>query len=131
MFWGIAGAAIGVTVAMAVLTVSMQELVRRSVRLSWREMIAPQLPALACTALMVGALIATLRGLAAVAPHAAAWQQMLVLGLVGTTCYIAFVLFSPFLALHELVLETSDDLLPAPISRGLRRLGVGPSSGAH
>lgn len=128
---GISGAAIGVTAAMAVLTVIMQELVRRSVHMSWKTMLAPQLPALACTAVVVGVLAAMLRLLAAIVPHAPAWQQLCVLGVAGASAYFLFILYGPFDDLREIVLETADDMLPAPFSRGLRWLGVGQSSDAN
>lgn len=131
MFGGITGAAVGVTAAMAVLTVAMQELVRRSVALSWRAMLAPQLPALVCAATVVGVLMLTLRLLAAVLPQAPAWQHLGVLGVAGMLAYLAFILYSPFAQVRELVAETADDLFPAPVSRGLRWLGVGQSSGVN
>jgi teichuronic acid exporter len=130
--WGIAGAAIGVTVAMAILTVTMQELVRRAVRLSWIEMMRPLVPALVCTALMVGVLYPTLRVMIpAVVPKAPAILQLAILGVVGSVAYVIFVLFSPFIVLRELVVESIDDLLPSSISRRFRWLGAGQSSGAH
>ncbi len=126
--WGIFGAALGVTIAMGILTVSMQELVRRATGSSWRALLVPQVPAVTCTALIVGVLWATTRLLDRMAPHAAAWQQLAVLVGVGAVAYGAFLLFSPFASLRELVHETVEELFPASAGRVLGRLGFrGPS----
>ncbi len=129
-YWGIFGAALGVTIAMAILTVSMQELVRRATGFSWRAMLAPQIPAIVCAAVLAGMLFGTMRLLARVVPHAPAWQQLGALLAVGATCFTLFVLFSPFPALRGLVAETVEDLLPSSAARVLGRLGVGRPSRA-
>ena len=77
-----AGAPHGRVIALEVLE---QELVRRAVHLSWREMVSPQIPSLVCTAVLVGVLMVVLRLLAGVMPHAPAWQHLGVLGLVVGT----------------------------------------------
>lgn len=129
-YWNIFGAALGVTIATAILTISMQALVRRATGFSWRAMLAPQIPAVACTGLVVAAMLATLRVLARVAANTAAWQQLAALMAVGATTYVLFVVFTPFEALRDLVSETVDDLVPASAARVLFRLGVGRTSRA-
>jgi O-antigen/teichoic acid export membrane protein len=127
-FGGIVGASIGVTAAMVVLTLSMQELVRRAIGFSWPRLLAPQVPALVCTGIVVAALSITLRVLARVAPDAHAWQQLAILGVVGLLTYFGFVLFAPFNTVRVLVSETVDELFPAPARRVMGRLGVGSAS---
>ncbi len=127
-YWNIFGAALGVTVATAILTISMQALVRRATGFSWRAMLAPQLPAVLCAVVVVGAMLAAVHTLARLAPRAAAWQQLAVLMAAGALAYALFVLFTPIGALRELVSETVEDLVPASAARVLSRFGVGRPS---
>jgi hypothetical protein len=115
---------------MAILTLSMQELVRRAIGFSWARLLAPQVPALVCTAAVVATLLATVRIIARAAPHAPAWQQLMVLGCVGAITYLAFLRFGPFADVRLLVAETVDELFPAPARRVLGRLGFGGASRA-
>jgi O-antigen/teichoic acid export membrane protein len=120
--WGVAGAATGVAIGMAVLTVSMQALVRRVTGLTWGEMLRPQVPAVACTALVVGVLVAVAQALPLLIPEPAAWQQLIAQVLAGSLAYGLFVLFSPFAALNEVVNETIHQLLPARAADRLDRV---------
>jgi PST family polysaccharide transporter len=122
VYWGLAGAAIGVLGAMAVLTLAMQGLVREATGLSWREMMAPQVPAMTCAALLVGVLLATAAVLRAFVSEPAAWQLLLAQATTGGFFYAAFVLVGPFAAVHEVVSETLDDLVPAGAARVLNRV---------
>lgn len=122
---GIVGAAVGVTVAFAILTIGMQDLVRRATHLSWGALLAPQVPGL-----MGGVLIATLLGamewgLATYRPAWPAWQRLASEVLTGGVVYAAYVLFSPFATVREIVGETITDLLPPRAVRLLARFGVG------
>jgi O-antigen/teichoic acid export membrane protein len=123
-YGGITGAAVGVTAATVILTVAMQDLVRRLTGLSWREMVAPQLPAAACGVVVaLGALgaAAALRATVATAPSL---LMLLVQAAAAALLYALFVLFAPLRALRELVAETAADMLPARVVGLLSRFGV-------
>lgn len=128
--WGLPGAAVGVLVAIAALTIAMQDLVREATGLTWRGLLTPQIPALTCAALLVGVLLATGVLLRIVAPSPAPWQQVLVQGTAGALFYAAFMLASPFAAVHDVVSETLNDLLPAGAARFLNRFRR-PITGQH
>ena len=55
-YGGVSGAALGVGIAMCLLTASMQALVRRATGLSWRALLAPMAPAIVCSVLLVAVL---------------------------------------------------------------------------
>jgi PST family polysaccharide transporter len=118
-WWGVTGAACGVMLAMAVLTAAMQGLVRRATGLSWRAMLLPQLPGVVCALLLAVVLTLVARALHALNADVAAWQLILVQGTIGVFVYAAFLLFSPFAAVREVVAETIDDLLPAGVAQAL------------
>jgi teichuronic acid exporter len=124
-YGGITGAAVGVTVATIILTVAMQDLVRRITGLSWWEMIVPQVPAVGCgilVALGAAGAAAALRG--SMAPAVPPSLMLLVQAAVAALVYVAFLLFAPSPALRELVAETATEVLPARIVGVLSRFGV-------
>jgi PST family polysaccharide transporter len=123
-YGGITGAAIGVTAATIVLTVAMQDLVRRITGLSWPEMLAPQMPAVAGSVLVAGAALGAAVALARSGVTAPAWLMLLVEGAASAAVFAAFVLFAPFSALRTLVGETATEVLPAKAVGLLVRLGV-------
>jgi PST family polysaccharide transporter len=110
--FGIAGAAVGVLLATACMTPLMQTLVKNLAGLEWRDLLAPQLPAVLCSMQMAVVLAGARLALYAWfgEPH-----PLTVLGVsavVGTCCYLAFVLFAPIRQLRELVEESLHDLVP-------------------
>jgi O-antigen/teichoic acid export membrane protein len=122
---GVNGAAAGVLVAMLLLTVLMQGLVRHATGLSWQAMLAPQIPALTGTALLVLTLVGTAAGVTSMWPEVASWQLLMIQGFVGALSYSGFVIFSPFVAVRALVRETAHDLLPPALVRVFnQRLGL-------
>lgn len=121
LYAGVTGAAAGVVVAITILTVLMQGLVRRATGLSWGAMLAPQVPGITCASLLVLILLGTDAVFRAVAPDPAAWQLLLLQTTVGALFYGAFVFFSPFGAVREVVAETVEDILPPAWSRALNR----------
>lgn len=120
-FWGLSGAAVGVLFAMAVLTFAMQDLVREATGLSWRAMFVPQVPAATCAVLLAGVLLATGAAFRAFVPAPSAWQLLVVQGTMGAVFYAAFLLAGPFPAVHDVVSETLDDLLPPGPARLLNK----------
>lgn len=123
-YWGITGAAIGVTSATVILTIAMQDLVRRITGLAWREMLAPQLPAVVCGALVAGAAFAAALALRSRAPATPPLVMLLAEASAAGLLYASFVLFAPFTALRELVGETAGEVLPARARGLLQRFGV-------
>ena len=119
---GVAGAAFGVLLAMVVLTVTMQDLVRRATGLSWRATLSPMFPALATAAVIACVLLGTEAAVRTIAPTPAAWQLLAVEIATGTIVYAALVLFSPFDSVREVAKETAADLLPKPALRVFNRL---------
>jgi O-antigen/teichoic acid export membrane protein len=129
VYGGVTGVAVGVLVAIAVLTLAMQDLVRKATGLSWMAMLKPQLPSLSCAALVVAVLLASEFILRRAAPGAHPWQMLLAQGSVGVLAYSTFVLAGPFVAVHDLVTETLDDLLPKQSAQILNRFRRAPSGG--
>jgi PST family polysaccharide transporter len=118
-YGGVTGAAVGVLVAMVILTVSLQALVRKATGLTWRLMLTPQIPAVTCAAALAVVLLATGGVLRGLVPNPAAWQLLLVQTTVGAIFYVAFTLYSPFVSVRELVLEFTQDLVPARVRQAL------------
>jgi teichuronic acid exporter len=121
LYGGVAGAALGVSLAMFILTAAMQELVRELAGLSWREMIAPQVPGVCCSAVLAGLLLAVDLGLRAGFGSVRPWESLLVQSAVGALFYVVFLLFSPFSAVRDIVSETVNDLMPAWVPQMLMR----------
>lgn len=122
MYGGVTGAALGVGLAMVLLTISMQALVRRATHLSWSAMIAPQIPGVFCAAGLVAALLLTSAAVHAVRPHPAAWLLLLIQTAVGALYYVAFLVLSPFAAVREFVMESAADVMPRRWAQRLQRL---------
>jgi len=129
IYGGVTGVALGVLVAIAVLTIAMQDLVRQATGLTWWAMLKPQLPSITCAAVLSAVLFATQLAVRRVAPGAHAWQALLVEGAVGGLFYAAFVLAGPFVTVHNLVTEMLDDLLPKGSAQLVNRFRRVPSGG--
>jgi O-antigen/teichoic acid export membrane protein len=125
VYGGIVGAAAGVAVAMLLLTVALQDLVRRATRLTWWEMLRPQLPALTCGACVTASMLAAQWTMQRRFPAAPAWQTLLAQGGAGALAYVVFVLWSPFCTLRDVVHETARDFLPTRFVSILARLSPG------
>jgi PST family polysaccharide transporter len=121
-FWGLTGAAAGVAIGMAILTVAMQALVRRTTGLTWREMLTPQIPAVVCTLLVTGVLLIVDYGLSAGGRAPAAWELLLAQSVAGGLAYAGFILFSPFAPFNDIVTETAHQLLPVAVAQRLDRV---------
>jgi O-antigen/teichoic acid export membrane protein len=129
IYGGVTGVALGVLIAIALLTVAMQDLVRKATGLSWMAMLKPQLPSIACAASVVVVLLAAEFAFRRIVPAAHAWQMLLAEGIVGALFYAAFVIAGPFIAVHNLVTETLDDLLPKGPAQIVNRFRRAPSGG--
>ena len=122
MFWGVNGAALGVAVAMIILSAMMQALVRRATGLSWGAMAAPHVPGLACAIALTAVMLVADAALREVVASPAAWLRLVTLGASAAIFYAGFMLFSPFAAVRAIVKETVDDLAPAPAIHAFNRL---------
>lgn len=121
--WGIAGAATGVLIAAAAMSVLMIGLVCRQTGLSVRELVAPLLPAVVCAlglALLLSVLKLTLNAsLRSPVP----WIHLLAAAVTGALYYVTFLLFSGFTELRALVFETLEDLAPS-VARRVKTLAT-------
>ncbi len=120
--WGIAGAAAGVLVATAVMTVLLQRLVKRLAELTWRDMLAPQAPAVVCSLGLVTVLLATRGAVGGALGDTGAWVLLPMCLMIGALYYLGFILFSPFHAVRDVVLETINDLAPPAVGKRLEVL---------
>jgi O-antigen/teichoic acid export membrane protein len=116
---GVIGAAFGVLVAMLILTVLMQALVKDVTGLSWSGLLTPAIPALTCSAVLVGVLLGADALLRLATPAPPALLELAVQAGAGGLFYAAFVLFSPFATVRDIVTETLNDMLPARAQRVL------------
>jgi PST family polysaccharide transporter len=121
---GVAGAALGVLFATLVRTVLMLRLAKRLAVLRWRDVLMPQLPAVACSAGMAVVLAVTRVAFSELAGSAPVWMSLAVGAVVAALFYIAFLLFSGFRDVRNLVCQTVDDLAPFA-ARPIRALTSG------
>jgi teichuronic acid exporter len=110
--WGIAGAATGVLLATAFTTFLMQRLIRRLTGFAWRDLIAPQVPAVTCSVGLAVVLASSRFALQEYGGNPAPWLMLLIVATIGGVYYCAFLLFSGFSEVRETVWETLDDLAP-------------------
>lgn len=109
--WGVGGAAAGVLIATVVTTILIQRLTRRLTNLRWGDLIGPQVPAVVCSFGLVVALGLTKLLLQTWGPPLPV-ISLIVLASVAAVCYLAFILFSGFDEVREIVVETLGDLSP-------------------
>jgi O-antigen/teichoic acid export membrane protein len=110
--WGVGGAAAGVLAATVVTTVLMQHLTRRLTGLSWRDLVGPQVPAVVCSIGLVATISCTRFLLHKWWADPLPVATLVVSTGVAAVYYLAFVLFSGFNEVREVVFETLDDLAP-------------------
>ena len=111
--WGIVGAAAGVLTARLILSVMIQDLLRRAINATWRDMFEPAVPGM-----LTGCAVALVVVLAElivhrVRPSATAFELLAVQTVVGGLVYVALIVFSPSARVREVVYETLDDFAPA------------------
>jgi PST family polysaccharide transporter len=117
--WGITGAAAGVLAATSVMTLMLQALTRQVAHLSWADIYAPQLPgAVAGCGLALG-LTMVKAALLTIYPSTPVFLAFLLCAGLSALYLLAFLLFSPFAAVREIVQESADDLLPPFVGRWL------------
>jgi PST family polysaccharide transporter len=120
--WGIQGAALAVFLAALFLTLLMQELAKRIVGLSWREMIAALRPSLIAAAGSATLIWAVSRTTTHLEPGVPDWLLLVMQVSVGGLFWAAFVLFVRFHNLQEVVDEALDEVVPEIVRRHIDRI---------
>lgn len=115
--WGISGAAGGVLLATALVTLLLQSLVKRLASLSWRDVLTPLIPGTICAAGVLPVLIATKAVIHGLHPGASALLVLAGCFVTGVIWYTAFLLFAPFSELRAVVHETVEDFAPRLAAR--------------
>jgi hypothetical protein len=115
--WGPSGAAMGVLLATAVMTVLMHALLQHVTHLSWIEIGRPLVPAVVC-AIGVAAVITLVGyGIGAVLPNPSPWLLVFCQLPIAGLFIAGFALFAPFRDLRDLVLEMTDTLAPPAVKQ--------------
>jgi O-antigen/teichoic acid export membrane protein len=125
--YGIQGAATGVLLATAVMTVLMQDLVRRILGLTWWEINRPLVPGVG-NAIGTAAIVAMVTA-AARSATLADWQVLVLQAAAGGLFWITFVLFARFRLVQDVVDEVLDDLMPSAVRRVVNRIRPQAQSG--
>jgi PST family polysaccharide transporter len=110
--WGITGVAVGVLCARLTLAVLIQDLLRRTIDASWREMLGPMIPGLSIALVMSGIVWATGELIRHVVPAPSSLILLLMQATVLALAYIPLVLYSPFAEVRAVVRESIEELAP-------------------
>ena len=124
--WGIAGVAVGIGIANVAMSVLMQGLVCRLIDLRWREAIAPQIPALYISAIVVAAMLAADLLLSLIRDSPADWERLAVKVLGGGAVSLYLFLRPPLASVREMRDEVLHDLAPGFIRYIPAWAGVAP-----
>jgi PST family polysaccharide transporter len=119
---GIPGAAAAVLLATVIMTVLMQDLVRRILGLTWRELNLPLLPGVASAIGTAAVVAAVTVGARRLVPGMPDWGVLGLQACAGGLFWIAFVLFARFRMVQDVVDEVLNELMPAPVRRLVNRI---------
>lgn len=108
--YGVVGAAMGVSAAIAILSLMMQSLIKRIAGLTWGEMLKAQVPAAVGTVILIAVMAAAATALHRTVSEPSAWQILMAQGTAGGIFYVLFLIRSPFTSVRDLVWETVKDL---------------------
>lgn len=117
--WGINGAAAGVLAATIVVWVLMQQLLRSATHLGWRDIVQPQIPAMACSVGLVALLEGVEAALVHFEPRLDGWIILGAQSAIGVLAYLGFLKFSGFHEVSSLVGDTLTSISPK-LARFLR-----------
>jgi PST family polysaccharide transporter len=115
--WGPVGAAAGVLLATAVMTILMHVLLQRVTELPWTQILKPLAPALVCSAGVAAIVTAVGYAIGAATPRPSPWLLVICQGPAAGLFIAAFALFAPFRDLRRLVLEMTNTLAPTAIKQ--------------
>jgi PST family polysaccharide transporter len=115
--WGIGGAALGVLVATAFMTLLMQILVRRFTTLHWADLIRPQVPAIVCSAGLATLVMLTKGLIRTTLPNVPAAVVLIACAVLGGLYYLVFLVAAPFSDVRVVVQESAHDLVPSLAKR--------------
>lgn len=110
---GLVGASGGVLFATVVMTVLMQTLLRSAASLEWSDVLAPQVPALVCSAglaVCMGLTSAALR--LSAGGSVPAWESLLAQMAAGAAYCLLFVRLTQFVELRRVIDETVQEFAP-------------------
>lgn len=112
--WGLTGSSLGVLAATCVMTVLMHAFLQYVTKLSWRDLIEPQIPSVVCTVGLL-VLLQLLRMTISAEPMTlpGAVQYGMASTVLAALYYLAFVRFSGFSEMRSVVDEIVMDLVPA------------------
>jgi PST family polysaccharide transporter len=115
--WGPTGAAGGVLLATATMSLLMHTLLHRVTHLSWHELLRPLGPAALCAAGVAAVALLVEFALMSWRPATAPLLLLAMQGLLAGLFALGFALFAPHAALRDLVRDVTKDLAPAVIKR--------------
>jgi O-antigen/teichoic acid export membrane protein len=110
--WGINGAATAVLAASIIAWLLMQHLLRKATPLAWQDLYLPQVPAIACSALLAIVLEISRRLLASTLPGVDSWMLLVWQSILALVVYLVFLRFSGFGEVEALLNETLSSVSP-------------------
>jgi PST family polysaccharide transporter len=125
--WGIAGAALGVTVGATCMAALMQVLASRLTGLGVWGLVKAQMPGLATAIGLCVVLVLTGVGVRMLVDVPPAWQLLLAQAIAGTAFLGLFLLHSPFRSARDVVAEAIEDFAPALLKYVRRSPAAAPS----
>jgi len=124
--FGAVGAAFGVLIAVSTLAVLMHVLLTSLTHIRWRDILAPQRPAIVCTVLVAGSVFALEVVLRRLVGDLGAWPLFIAQAALAGCVYSAFILLTPDAHVRALVTEVAEDLMPkAWLARPILRSWLG------
>ena len=115
--WGPTGAAAGVLVSTAMMSVLMHVLLRRVTHLPWLQMFRPLVPGLFCSAGVAATVLGVEYALKAAMTTPNVWLLVACQAPAAALFVIVFALFAPNQALRAIVLEMAGTVVPKSIQR--------------
>jgi len=113
--WGPTGAAAGVLLSTAVMSVLMHVLLQRVTHMGWRQMMSPLLPALACAFGVAVVVLGVEYALRAALPRPNPWLLVFCQAPAAGLFVAGFALFAPFRDLRDVVRELTETLMPKAV----------------
>jgi O-antigen/teichoic acid export membrane protein len=113
--WGPSGAAAGVLIATASMSVLMHVLLFRATHLSLRDVVRPLVPPLVCSAGAAAVAVAVEMALRLAIPDPNPWLLVFCQAPPALLFIVVFALFAPYADLRALVLDVSESLVPKAV----------------
>lgn len=110
--WGITGVAVGVLSARLGLAILIQDLLRKAIDASWREMLRPAVPGVILAAVVSAAVLATEHLVRHFIPSVPLLVLLIIQAGVAVITYLPLMVYSPFSDLRLVVRETVEEFAP-------------------